>query len=124
MLATEQPRRKEYNRENYQECFEVARNNFARFPKAQLIRGKVPETLSQVTIDRVCYLSLDMNIVVPEMAAIEFFWDKLSPGAPVILDDYGLQYHEEQQRAMDTFAERKGVRIVTLPTGQGLLVKP
>jgi hypothetical protein len=29
-----------------------------------------------------------MNIVVPELAAIEYFWDRLVPGAVVVLDDY------------------------------------
>jgi O-methyltransferase len=108
----------------YDECFEVAKRNFSIYPKAQLIRGRVPETLSSVTIPEVCYLSLDMNIVAPEIAAMEFFWDKLTPGAPVILDDYGWAPYKPQKDAMDAFAAKKGVHILTLPTGQGLLLKP
>ena len=108
----------------YDECFEVAKRNFSIYPRAQLIRGRVPETLSAVTIPQVCYLSLDMNIVAPEIAAIEFFWDKLTPGAPVILDDYGWAPYKPQKDALDAFAARKGVHILTLPTGQGLLLKP
>ncbi len=71
----------------------------------------------------VCYLSLDMNVVAPERAAIEFFWDKLVPGAPVILDDYGWLGYRPQKRALDEFAASRGVMILTLPTGQGLLLK-
>jgi hypothetical protein len=77
-----------------------------------------------VDIRRVCYLSIDMNIVEPEIAAIEFFWDKLSPGAPVVLDDYGWSNYRLQKEAMDRFARQRGVAILTLPTGQGLLLKP
>jgi len=29
-----------------------------------------------------------------------------------------------QQQAMDEFADRKGIKILHLPTGQGLIVKP
>jgi len=105
-------------------CFEIAKRNFAPFPNVVLVPGRVPETLTTHPIDRVCYLHLDMNIAAPEIAAIRFFWDKLSPGAPVVLDDYGWLSYAPQKEAMDAFAAEKGVAILTLPTGQGLLLKP
>jgi len=108
----------------YSECYEVAQRNFAPFKRAVLVRGKVPDTLASVRIGQVCYLSIDMNIVEPEIAAMEFFWDKLVPGAPVIFDDYGWSTYRLQKDAMDDFAKRKSVAILTLPTGQGLLLKP
>jgi O-methyltransferase len=73
----------------YEDCFECAQQNFTALPRAKLVRGLVPDSLSTIPIDRVCYLSIDMNIVQPEIAAMEFFWDKLVSGAVVILDDYG-----------------------------------
>lgn len=112
------------NARMYEECYETAKANFAPYPRARLVRGIVPETLDSVEIDRVCYLSIDMNIVAPEIAAIRHFWDKLSPGAPVVLDDYGWQSYAPQKEAMDGFAAEVGCEILTLPTGQGLLLKP
>lgn len=108
----------------YDECFETAKANFAPFERAVLVRGMVPDTLDQVSIDKVAYLSIDMNLVYPEIAAIEHFWDKLVSGGIVVLDDYGWDIFSEQQRAWDEFAAGKGVAIATLPTGQGLLIKP
>jgi O-methyltransferase len=108
----------------FEECYEVARQNFASYPKARLVRGKIPDTLPSVSIPQLCYLSLDLNIVEPEIAALEFFWGKLSPGAPVILDDYGWSGFVPQKETMDEFAARQGVSILNLPTGQGLLLKP
>lgn len=108
----------------YSDCFELAAANFAPFPRAKLVRGKVPDTLSSVQIDHVAYLSIDMNIVEPEVAALTFFWDKLTPGAPVVLDDYGWADHLPQKEALDLFAAERAVEILTLPTGQGLLVRP
>ena len=55
-----------------------------------------------------------MNIACPERAAIEFFWDKLSPGAPVVLDDYAWEDYSEQKAALDDFAHTRGVEILTL----------
>jgi hypothetical protein len=65
-----------------------------------------------------------MNNVLPEIAAIEYFWDKLVQGGIVVLDDYGFTSHLQQKLAFDEFAKRVGVLILTLPTGQGLILKP
>jgi len=108
----------------YQECFATAQKNFAPFHRARLVRGTVPDTLNKVDIPKVAYLSIDMNIAYPEIKAIEHFWPKLSAGAIVILDDYAFSLHEERHDAMDSFAQSVGVRILTMPTGQGLLIKP
>jgi O-methyltransferase len=105
-------------------CYEIVCKNFAPFPRVKLICGKVPETLTSVAIDRVAYLSLDMNLTYPERAALEFFWPRMSTGAVIILDDYGWAGMHEQKDAHDAFAAAKGTEILTLPTGQGLLVKP
>ena len=61
-----------------------------------------------------------MNCSPPEIAAINFFWDKLVPGAMVLLDDYGFVSYEEQKNAFDN---EKGIEILALPTGQGLIIK-
>jgi len=109
---------------DYSECFEDVRRTFAPFANAVLVRGQIPGTLAQVPTETVAFLSIDMNCVEPEIAAAEFFWDKLVPGAFVLLDDYGHPLHVNQKHAFDRFAERHGVRILHLPTEQGLIQKP
>jgi hypothetical protein len=115
--------RLEENAAWFSECYAIAQANFAPYPRAHLVRGKVPETLASVPIEDVAYLSLDMNVAEPEVAALEFFWEKLVPGAPVLLDDYGWLGYRPQKEAMDDFAARHGLEILTLPTGQGLLLR-
>jgi hypothetical protein len=115
--------RLEENAAWFSECLEIARANFAPYPRARLVRGKVPDALASAPIERVAYLSLDMNVAEPELAALEFFWEKLVPGAPVVLDDYGWLGFRPQKEAMDGFALQHGVEILTLPTGQGLLIR-
>ncbi len=124
MAAQERQQRIRENHEIYEECYDLVCRNFAPFPRAQLVRGMVPGTLRTVNIEKVCYLSIDMNIAEPEIAAMEYFWDKLVPGAAVILDDYGWAGYELQQKEHDRFAASKGVPILLLPTGQGLIIKP
>jgi hypothetical protein len=123
MSETERTARLQENQKLYEECYDRAVANFKPFPRAHLIRGTVPETLTSVNIESVCYLSIDMNIAAPERAAMEFFWERLSPGAVVLLDDYGWQGYSEQKAVHDSFASAHGVAIATLPTGQGLILK-
>jgi hypothetical protein len=113
-----------HNRERYTECFAQASANFAPWPRCRLIRGAVPQTLAAFPENRrVAYLSIDMNIVVPEIAAIEFFWERLVPGAVVLLDDYGWSTHTAQKEAFDVFARARGAMILTVPTGQGIIIR-
>lgn len=124
MSERERPSRIEENARKYTDCWQRAVKNFAPFANARLVKGKVPDTLGSVQIGSVAYLSIDMNIVAPEIAAIRYFWPKLSSGAVVVLDDYGWRTYREQKDAMDAFAAEVGVPILLLPTGQGVIFKP
>lgn len=108
----------------YTECYADVQRTFGEFPNVAIIRGTVPDTLPMVTADRVAYLSIDMNCVQPEIEAAEFFWNRVSPGGVVLLDDYGWRGHELQKAAFDTFAAQRQVPILRLPTGQALIFKP
>jgi hypothetical protein len=108
----------------YEECYESVKETFKDFNNVEIIRGTVPDTLPYVKAEKVSFLSLDMNCEAPEIAASEFFWDKLVSGAVMVLDDYGWGGHIMQKHAFDHFASRKGVQVLSLPTGQGLIFKP
>jgi hypothetical protein len=108
----------------YTDCFDDVREAFRPFANVTLVRGPIPDTLPQVTTRKVSYLSIDMNVVIPEIAAAEYFWDTLVPGAVMILDDYGHAPHVLQKHAFDAFAADRGVQVLLLPTGQGLIFKP
>lgn len=109
---------------DYKNCYDEVRKTFGKFENVVIVKGAIPETLEQVKTEKVAFLSIDMNCVAPEIAAAEYFWDKLTSGAAMILDDYGWAKHILQKRAFDEFAKRKGVDILSLPTGQGLILKP
>jgi hypothetical protein len=104
---------------------ETVRENFAEWKNLRIIQGAVPETLPEIAAREIAFLNLDMNCSLPEVAAFNFLWDRLVPGAFVLLDDYGNKdFCMAQKGPMDAAAEEKGVKIVSLPTGQGLLIRP
>lgn len=103
---------------------ESVRSNFSQWQGVHIIEGTIPDTLSQVQTQRIAYLHIDLNCAPPEIAAINYFWNKLVPGAHVLLDDYAYFGFTPQKSAMDEFARAQGLQICSLPTGQGLIVKP
>ncbi|PKL75772.1 MAG: methyltransferase [Candidatus Melainabacteria bacterium HGW-Melainabacteria-1] len=109
--------------QTYSDCYTDVCKTFAAFSNVSIIKGKVPDTLPQVDSKRIAYLSIDMNCTLPEIAAIEYFWEKLVPGAMVVLDDYGWLQHQEQRQAFDSFAAAHGSSILHLPTGQGVMIR-
>ena len=97
---------------------------FSKWDNCKIIRGRVPETLQHVKSEKFSYISIDMNVVAAEIAAAEFLWPKLVPGGMMLLDDYGWESHIQQKIAFDEFAERHGIEVLSLPTGQAILMKP
>jgi O-methyltransferase len=44
-------------------------------------------------------------------------------GGVIILDDFGHQDFEEQYIAHTNWAKEKGIEILSMPTGQGVIIK-
>ncbi len=107
----------------YTKNYQSVEKNFHEWDRVHLIKGAVPETLNITPISKVAYLHIDMNCVIPEIAAIEHFYPKLSIGSVILLDDYAYCGHSLQKKAMDKWADKMGVNILSLPTGQGMVIK-
>jgi hypothetical protein len=99
------------------------RANYSEWPNAVVVQGAIPEVLPALNIGAVAFLHIDMNCAYPERATLEFFWSHLSPGAIVLLDDYAYFGHEQQASAIDATARALGANVLSLPTGQGVIIK-
>jgi O-methyltransferase len=107
---------------NYEESYEAVLKTFKNYP-TRIIRGTVPETLPECKAEKIAFLSIDMNCTEPEIAALRFFWPKLVSGGIVLHDDYGFAAHIEQKRAVDQLAVELGFSVLSLPTGQAVIIK-
>ena len=104
--------------------YENVRKTFSNYHNVKLIKGTIPESLKNVSINKISYLSMDMNSAFGEIEAIKFFWDKIVNSGIVSLDDYATHDGvKEQKISWDKFAKSKNFEILTLPTGQGLIIK-
>jgi len=123
MSETERPLAVSKNERHYFDCLALVEQNFAAYPNVQPVKGPVPDSLDTVAIERVSYLHIDMNIAAPEVAALDYFWDRMVTGGIIVFDDYASLAHRPQKVALDAVASRLGAAILSMPTGQGLLLK-
>jgi hypothetical protein len=99
------------------------RRRYERWNGIVIVQGAVPEVLASVAVERVAFLHLDMNCAFPECEALKFFWNRISAGGVVLLDDYTYFGYEAQGDALDAVARSLGASILSLPTGQGMILK-
>jgi len=98
--------------------------NFSNYSNVKIIKGIIPESFKDISINKVSYLSIDMNNAFAEIEAIKFFWNKIINHGIILLDDYAYgDEFSEQKRSWDEFVKDKNHEILTLPTGQGLIIK-
>lgn len=102
---------------------EMVADNFVEWPDVRLVVGEIPGTLPQANIDRVAFLHVDLNNAEAEEAAVRHFWPRLANGGTLIFDDYGFQTFEASRESADRLGREFGYQVLTLPTGQGLVVK-
>jgi O-methyltransferase len=121
----EQDLAKWFNAAHYaDDLLPLVRERFATYPNVVIVPGILPDTIAGAGVERLSYLSIDMNNAPAEIGSITALWDKLSPGAVVLLDDYAYgESFRNQKDAWDEFARVKGLPILSLPTGQGMFFK-
>lgn len=97
----------------------------ARFPETNIrvVKGAIPEIFATDVPERVSFLHIDMNNADAEIGALDWLWDRLSPGAVVVLDDYGWLAYRAQKRAEDKWFAARGKMVLELPTGQGIVIR-
>jgi hypothetical protein len=102
---------------------EQVRKRFAPWSNVHVVAGTVPDVLAETAPDAVAFLHLDMNCAGAEIAALEFFYDRIPDGGVILLDDYGRSEYEPMFDAYQAWFGARSHRILELPTGQGLIIK-
>jgi len=98
------------------------RESFSPYANAHVIRGRVPEILSETAPQTVSLLHIDMNAALAEIAALDFFRPRLVPGAIILLDDFGRAEYAELGQAHRDWFGAIDLEILELPTGQGMVI--
>jgi len=108
--------------------YDSVKKRFAEYPHIRLLRGSIPTILTENDAEfrgkRISFLHIDMNNAFPEYSALKYFYDKLSAPGFVLFDDYGYKSMYPQKQAIDKASVELGIpEPISLPTGQGLIIK-
>lgn len=103
--------------------FEEVRERFAEYPNIRVIKGRVPEILGEVCPDRIAFMHVDLNNATAEIQALDLLFDRISPGGVILFDDFCWAASIRQQLDEIAWFEARGLKVLALPTGQGLFVK-
>jgi hypothetical protein len=106
------------------DLYQRVSRKFANYPQVRLMKGLIPEIFGTGCPERIAYLHIDLNQAPAEIAALNHLFDRLVPGAILILDDYEWAgVYRPQKLAEDPWFDARRYRVMPLPTGQGLVVK-
>lgn len=103
--------------------FDEVKQRFSHLSNVVITQGRVPDSFVTAVPDKIAFLHLDLNNVDAEIGALEVLFERMVPGAIMVLDDYGWLGYRAQKLAEDPWLEKRGYRVLELPTGQGLLIK-
>jgi O-methyltransferase len=109
--------------EHSKQLYAATKARFADCPNVIITQGKVPEVLAEAAPEKIAFMHIDLNNADAEIGALEVLFDRMVPGALLVLDDYGWMAYRAQKLAEDPWLEKRGYRVLELPTGQGLVIK-
>jgi O-methyltransferase len=109
----------------YAENYESIARKFGKYNFVHLIKGRCPESLSEVYGNgrrAISFLHVDLNFHEAEISSLDYLWPYITLGAIILLDDYANPGRELQQQKHKKYFESKGLEVLTTATGQGLIL--
>ena len=114
-----------YNTANaYSDDVESVKMNFSQWCNVNVIQGELPE-IAQDYLNlnpKISFLHVDLNHFKAEIETLKKMWPYLVVGSIILLDDYANKGREEQWHAHQAFFQTHGLPILTLASGQGLVI--
>ncbi len=87
------------------------------YPENIIIKkGYFPESMLGVK-DKFCFVNLDMDLYIPMLNGLRFFWDKMIDRGCILLHDYFSDVFSGVRQAVDFFEQERGIQITKTPIG-------
>jgi hypothetical protein len=103
---------------------EQTRSVLAPFPFTRIVKGWIPDCLSDVPEDaRFRLVHIDVDLFEATDDSVRFFYPRLVPDGVMIFDDYGFLSCPGAKKAVDEYFADKPEPVVNLPSGQAFIIK-
>lgn len=77
-------------------------------------KGYFPDTFKPCMDEKFAFVSIDADLYAPTAAALELFWERLSPGGSIIVHDYDSMQFPGAGKAVREFCEKENIRAIPL----------
>ena len=98
---------------------------FSQWENVKITEGRLPEILqlSHNYPEQISFLHIDLNHYKAEIESLNVLWINIVQGGFILLDDYANPGRDKQRLAFDEFFTKFDLEILTLVSGQGLVIK-
>jgi hypothetical protein len=94
------------------------------FSQVRYHAGIIPKTFKDVLDLKFCLVHVDVDIYRSTYDCLAFFYPRLVKGGVLIIDDYGfVTYRDAAKRAADDLMADKPEPVISLATGQCMMIK-
>ena len=103
---------------------ESVKEAMTEYPDATFVKGWIPDVLNKLPEQTWKFVHIDLDLFAPTLGALEYFYDRLSPGGVIVNDDYYSTSFPGGGKAWKQFCDQRQIEFWALDTGQALLFKP
>lgn len=101
---------------------DLVRGYFAGFPEARICPGWIPAVFRELPEQPWAYVHLDLTLYEPTLAALRYFYPRLSQGGVILCD--GSVFCPGVQQAVDEFSGANDAPYVWLGYRESVFMKP
>jgi O-methyltransferase len=98
------------------------RGYFRDFPAARILEGWIPEIFKSLPDTRWSFVHLDLTLYEATLAALRYFYERLSPGGALMCD--GSVFCPGAHKAVHDFSSGEDIAHVTLGHRETVFLKP
>lgn len=95
---------------------EIIREKMTSVQNVIIKQGYFPQTANDVE-DRFCFVNLDMDLYMPTLSGLEFFWDRMNEGGVILLHDYFHKGLQGVKQAVNDFENKRNITFNKVPIG-------
>jgi hypothetical protein len=108
---------------SFQAGLDHVRRALSEFPAIEFHKGWIPECFKGLPELRYRFVHIDVDLYEPTRDSLEYFYPRLREGGVIVCDDYAHLQWPGARKALDEYCDPKGIPILRLTTGQGVIVR-
>jgi len=93
---------------------------------AVIVKGRFPDSLENTELpEKLCFVSLDADLYEPTIQGLNIFWQRLSDGGMILINDCDSLQFPSVSRAVGEFCRDRGLYVIPLNDlhGSAILLK-